>query len=154
MLHPNSSPWIRRVTGADIPAIIALERQAPSAAHWAESAYEAISSTAVPQRIALVIETDRILGFLVARELNREWEIENIVVDVASRGQGLGKRLLNEFQALAKKQNAESCVLEVRVSNVAARRLYEGGGFVESGRRRAYYREPEEDAILYRFSFE
>jgi ribosomal-protein-alanine N-acetyltransferase len=57
--------------------------------------------------------------------------------------------LLQEFLALARSRGTEKVFLEVRESNLAARRLYEKSAFSESGRRRFYYREPQEDAIVY-----
>jgi ribosomal-protein-alanine N-acetyltransferase len=53
--------------------------------------------------------------------------------------------LLDQVRA----RGGREILLEVRDSNVAARRLYEGAGFQENGRRPAYYRNPDEDAVLY-----
>ena len=79
-----------------------------------------------------------------------EWEIENIAIAGPARRRGLGTRLLGELLDLARAQGAESVFLEVRESNHAARALYEKWSFIESGRRKKYYKDPEEDAILYR----
>ena len=51
------------------------------------------------------------------------------------------------------RRGAGAVFLEVRESNRAARALYEKWAFLESGRRRGYYKDPEEDAILYRLDF-
>jgi ribosomal protein S18 acetylase RimI-like enzyme len=56
---------------------------------------------------------------------------------------------VQEFLALARSRGAEEIFLEVRESNLAARRLYETSGFSESGRRQSYYQQPQEDAIVY-----
>jgi ribosomal-protein-alanine N-acetyltransferase len=142
---------IRPATSADIPALVALERQAVTASHWSLQQYEAVFPENVDHRIALVIEQEGIIrGFLVAREVHREWEIENIAIAVAARRRGLGTRLLGEFLDLIRGRNAEAVFLEVRESNLAARVLYEKWSFVLAGRRVRYYRGPEEDAILYR----
>jgi len=61
--------------------------------------------------------------------------------------------MLGKFLDLARNRGAEAVFLEVRESNLAARRLYEKWAFVESGVRRRYYRDPEEDAVTYRFTF-
>jgi ribosomal-protein-alanine N-acetyltransferase len=50
--------------------------------------------------------------------------------------------------AWAQRQGARRMELEVRISNRAAIALYERAGFVQDGRRRGYYRDPEEDAVL------
>jgi ribosomal-protein-alanine N-acetyltransferase len=97
----------------------------------------------------ILAEDERIQGFIVGRALDKEWEIENVVVSETVRRRGFGSRLLQEFLALARSRGAEKVFLEVRDSNLAARRLYENFAFSETGRRPSYYREPQEDAIVY-----
>jgi [ribosomal protein S18]-alanine N-acetyltransferase len=101
----------------------------------------------------LVIEEAHLLrGFLVASAVSTEWEIENVVVDDAVRRRGLGMRLIGHLVSQARSEQAQSIFLEVRESNGSARALYEKAGFVQIGRRSAYFRNPTEDAILYRLS--
>ena len=141
---------IRRSTPADIPDLMALERQAPAAAHWAREQYQNIFAADAPSRVLLILEEDTgIQGFIVGRALDKEWEIENVVVSEAVRRRGFGSRLLQEFLGLARDRGGEKIFLEVRESNLAARRLYEKSGFSESGRRQSYYQQPQEDAIVY-----
>src|SRR5262249_18233057 len=135
------------------PALLALERQAETAAHWSREHYESVFEGSEPARIMLVIEEGELFGFLVARPVGPEWEIENIAVVDRARRRGLGAQLLAEFLDLARTGGAEAVFLEVRESNHAARALYENRAFTQSGRRPRYYRSPEEDAILYRLSF-
>jgi len=90
------------------------------------------------------------MGFLIAHHLAPEWELENIVVAHAARHRGIGKRLLEALFDAARETNSSAVFLEVRESNTAARTLYEGSGFEQTGRRRSYYTSPSEDAILYR----
>jgi ribosomal-protein-alanine N-acetyltransferase len=92
-----------------------------------------------------------IAGFLVALCLGQEWEIENLVVDSAFRRQGCAKLLLRELLSRAGNQGAGRVLLEVRESNQAARAFYTQWGFQMIGRRRNYYRDPGEDAILLHF---
>src|SRR5438128_1704079 len=80
-------------------------------------------------------------------------ETENIAIARSARRGGLGTRLLGEFVDLARAEGAESVFLEVRESNRAARLLYEKWSFTERGRRKKYYQDPEEDAILYHLGF-
>lgn len=145
---------IRPAISADVPALITLEKCAVTAAHWSTEQYEAIFSNPAVSRVALVLEHEsRIEAFLIARAAEREWEIENLAVAGAARRRGHGTRLLGEFLDMVRSQDARAVFLEVRESNVAARRLYEKWAFVESGVRRRYYRNPEEDAVTYRFTF-
>ena len=60
---------------------------------------------------------------------------------------------MGEFLNLARRQGALAVFLEVRESNRAARALYEKWAFVENDRRKRYYSNPEEDAIVYRLAF-
>ncbi len=145
---------IRHAITADIPAMISLEKHAATAAHWSAEQYDAIFSGQSPTRLVLILEEESaVQGFIVGRVLDKEWEIENVAVAEPARRCGLGSRLVGEFLDLARSQSAEAVFLEVRESNLAARGLYEKWAFVESGRRRSYYREPHEDAIVYRLDF-
>lgn len=129
----------------------ALEEHAATAAHWSTEQYETAFSSEAPSRVVLVLEEEAsVQGFITGRALEEEWEIENIAVAGPARLRGLGTRLLGEFLDLARSRGADTVFLEVRESNLAARRLYEKWAFVEGGWRKRYYREPEEDAIVYR----
>ncbi len=144
---------IRPATLADVPSIMNLERQSDTAAHWTERQYQQAFQGEVGERLVLMAEADSApLGFLVARHLAPEWELENIVVAANARRNGLGKSLLAALLAAAKETNSASVFLEVRESNIAAQTLYERAGFEQSGGRKAYYTNPPEDAILYRLT--
>jgi [ribosomal protein S18]-alanine N-acetyltransferase len=145
---------VRAAIPADIPAMMALERDAATAAHWSREQHEAVFSAESASRVVLILEEETdVQGFVAGRALGAEWEIENIAVAGPARSRGLGTRLLGEFLDLAQHQDAKAVFLEVRESNRWARRLYEKWAFVESGRRKHYYGEPEEDAIVYRLDF-
>jgi ribosomal-protein-alanine N-acetyltransferase len=145
---------IRPAIPADIPTMMALERHAATAAHWSALQHHAALDAPGPRRLALVIEEDsEVCGFLVARVVDQEWEIENLAVARTARRRGLGTRLLGEFLGQVRDEGAEAVFLEVRESNRAARLLYEKWAFVETGRRHQYYQEPQEDAIRYRLDF-
>ena len=144
---------IRIAAPADVPAMMELERRAATAAHWKESDYHRLFE-AGGRLLALVLEEEsRVCGFVVGRDLGEEWEIENVAVAGPARRRGLGTRLVGELLDHARQHGAQSVYLEVRESNRAARSLYEKWAFIESGRRKSYYREPEEDALLYRLTF-
>ncbi|MFZ0861417.1 MAG: ribosomal protein S18-alanine N-acetyltransferase [Candidatus Sulfotelmatobacter sp.] len=156
---------IRPGTVADIPRIMRLERQCATAAHWTEEQYLQAFQPEGPPRLVLLAEaspprashlksgTDAgssILGFLIAHHLVPEWELENVAVAPTARQKGLGKRLLDALLVVARETNSSSVFLEVRESNAAARTLYEKAGFEQAGRRKSYYTDPLEDAVLYR----
>src|SRR3954467_15517984 len=146
---------IRHGKSEDLPAMQALEQHAATAAHWTATDYQKIFDSPELQtdwrRIALVLEEGgKVQGFLVAQTVGGEWEIENVAIAPDARRRGLGTRLVGELLDLARAQRASAVFLEVRESNHAARALYEKWAFVESGRRAKYYREPEEDAIVFK----
>ena len=141
---------IRRATAADIPDLMALERDSATAAHWSMKQYETAFSLEPPPRVILIIQEDAsVQGFIAGRTLGEEWEIENIAVAGLERRRGFGTRLVGEFLDLARGRGADTVFLEVRESNLAARRLYAKWNFVARGRRKLYYHDPEEDAIVY-----
>jgi [ribosomal protein S18]-alanine N-acetyltransferase len=137
--------------------MIDVERASASAAHWTEQQYSQLFEPAGigPERLVLVVQEARdgaLSGFLVARCVAHEWELENIVTAPQARRKGLGKRLLVALLEHARETKCEAVFLEVRESNIAARRLYEQAGFQQTGRRKSYYANPLEDAVLYRRS--
>ena len=145
---------IRSAASADLPAMMSLEKHPATAAHWTAQQYEALFRGHSPERRALIIEDESGLqGFVIARVVDREWEIENIAVAGPARRRGLGTRLLGELLDQARDRGADAVFLEVRESNRAARALYEKWAFLEGARRPGYYKDPKEDAILYRLGF-
>jgi [ribosomal protein S18]-alanine N-acetyltransferase len=146
----KSSLTIRPATLADLPEILVIERGNPRAAHWSEAQYQEVFQLGGVFRLMLVAESGgTISGFLVARMVASEWEIENVAVTPRAHRQGIGGALVRELVERARRAVATSVTLEVRESNQAARRLYERAGFGEDGRRRGYYHHPEEDALHY-----
>jgi [ribosomal protein S18]-alanine N-acetyltransferase len=147
---------IRAATPEDLPYVRALERQADTAAHWAEREYEALFAADAPARIALVAidesNTAQVNGFVIAHCALDDWEIENVVVGREHQRLGIATRLIQELVQQAHTSGATSVLLEVRESNHAARRLYEKLGFSERGRRSNYYRDPPDDALLLQIS--
>lgn len=143
---------VRKATVADIAEVIQLERECRTAAHWTAQQYRGLFADHVPTRVALIAQQDEaaeIAGFLIARHLAPEFELENIAVAEKFRRSGIGTQLMQAFLALAKQMKVETVILEVRESNVVARALYEKLGFRKNGQRKSYYSAPLEDAVLY-----
>ena len=145
-----------------------LERQSATAGNWTEEQYRQALGHEGPERLVLAAveespmsarEADQnasfvFVGFLVTRHVAPEWEMENIVVSASARRKGTGTRLLDRLFSAARETNSEGLLLEVRESNAPARGFYKKAGFEQAGRRKLYYAEPAEDAILYRRSLE
>lgn len=145
---------IRPANSADLAAMMALERHAATAAHWTVEQYEVVFRASSLDRLAMLIEEEsQVQGFVIARVVGEEWEIENMAIAGPARRRGLGTRLFGELLDLARAKGVRAVFLEVRESNRAARALYEKWAFLESGKRKRYYKDPEEDAVLYRLDF-
>jgi ribosomal-protein-alanine N-acetyltransferase len=154
---------IRAATSVDVPAMMELDQQCATAAHWTEAQYRQAFQPESAARLVLVVESHEppashpdaggdVVGFLVARDLAAEWELENIVVAPTARRRGLGRQLLDALLLAARETAGGSVFLEVRESNAVARTLYERAGFEQTGRRKGYYTDPIEDAVLYRLN--
>jgi len=136
---------IRSASLNDVPAILAIEGQAPGAAHWTSEQYKKLVGSGV---VLVAEEEGQLCGFVCAKAVAGEWEIENVVVAAAFLRRGIANELVRELIHRAANEAASAILLEVRESNLPARRLYEKLGFCEVGHRRVYYRNPVEDAIL------
>jgi ribosomal-protein-alanine N-acetyltransferase len=146
---------VRQAVAGDLEAMERIARLSATAAQWKREHYERLFSQKSHQlRLILVVEQDSgICGFLIGRAAVGEWEIENIAVLPEARRRGLGSRLLNEFLARVESDSETSVYLEVRESNRAALGLYQKWGFSEAGRRKKYYLNPQEDALILKISF-
>ena len=101
--------------------------------------------------VLLAYENDVPIAFLTATALPPEGELLRLGVLPEKRRGGVGRALTEAFFKECQRRGAERLFLEVRVSNRAARGLYESLGFSLCGTRPRYYRAPVEDAALYQF---
>ena len=144
---------VRDFRAGDVDAVMAIQQHSVTASVWTREHYLMITRRQNDRRHALVIEEDGdVGGFIVGSKIGDEWEIENVAVKPDARRRGLGSHLVGEFINLAKIIGAKAIFLEVRESNRAARALYEKWAFNEEGRRKSYYKDPEEDALILKFS--
>jgi [ribosomal protein S18]-alanine N-acetyltransferase len=146
---------LRAGTREDIPRLMELAGTSVAAGQWQAIDYENLFAPKLVQQSCLLVAENAgaIGGFLVARGLDGDWEIENIVVTPELRRQGLGTELMRTFLHHTAGIPIKTVHLEVRESNVAARELYRTLGFAHVGRRKSYYSAPAEDAIVLKLSF-
>lgn len=139
-----------RVAGpADVDQLIGLTLSSPETPQWSIAAWRDLLSSSEPQRVVLVAgESGAALGFCVASLAGEDVEMESLAVSPAVRRRGLGRRLCQSLLDWSREHGASRVLLEVRVSNMAARSLYRTLGFQEIGMRRLYYRQPDEDAVV------
>lgn len=99
--------------------------------------------------LLLVAEkNEKVLGFASARLITSSVEILNIGVLPEERKKGIGNALLRKALELGREKKAVECWLEVRFSNLGAQKFYQKNNFQIVGRRKNYYQNPVEDAIL------
>jgi ribosomal-protein-alanine N-acetyltransferase len=146
---------VRAATAGDLDRLMEIAAHSATAARWSAAEYAKLCATEPSaNRVTLVVEQEStVTGFLAGRQLGDEWEIENIAVSGPARRRGLGSRLLGEFLDRVRESGGKAVFLEVRESNRAARALYEKWAFTDAGRRKAYYDNPAEDALVLKFSF-
>jgi [ribosomal protein S18]-alanine N-acetyltransferase len=141
----NPDLEIRQLTYADLPQVIAIERRAfPTP--WSLAMF--VLELSKPSGICLAgWLDDRIVAYLVCSRYDTVWHLMNVAVDDRLRRQGLATAMLERLFEMADRPNAQY-TLEVRTSNDGAIRLYERLGFRAAGRRRAYYHDNREDALI------
>jgi [ribosomal protein S18]-alanine N-acetyltransferase len=139
---------IRAFRASDAPAIAEILRDSTEAAQWPPGSYPKLAES--PGGLVLACEAEpngQLVGFVGARQAADEAEILNIAVHRDFRRKGIASALLHAALDGFRRSAIARVFLELRESNLPARNLYDRHGFVPSGRRTAYYRHPNEDAI-------
>lgn len=145
---------LRRATVADVGAIADLEKMAFSDPWSVAEFSKVVTSHWTIFLVAVESGRSEIAGYVVISTVIDESEVLNLAVAPSYRGTGLGGMLLDAGLANALEAGAGSVFLEVRESNVAARALYASRGFGEISRRKRYYGNPVEDALVLRWALQ
>ena len=131
-----------------VAPIAALEQQCFSDP-WSEAAIAPELEN--PLSLWLVAEQgDTLLGYVGSQSVPPEADMMNLAVAPEARRQGIAEALVHALEAALREKETESLTLEVRVSNLPARTLYEKLGFEPVGLRKNYYFHPKEDACILR----
>lgn len=131
-----------------VAPIAALEQQCFSDP-WSEAAIAPELEN--PLSLWLVAEQgDTVLGYIGSQSVPPEADMMNLAVAPEARRQGIAEALVHALEAALREKGTESLTLEVRVSNLPARTLYEKLGFEPVGLRKNYYFHPKEDACILR----
>ncbi|WP_344442257.1 ribosomal protein S18-alanine N-acetyltransferase [Kitasatospora nipponensis] len=91
-----------------------------------------------------------VVGYAGLMTIGTEGDVQTIAVDDRYQGRGLGSVLLADLVAESVRRGCAELLLEVRIDNVRAQRLYEHFGFVPVGIRRGYYQPADVDALVMR----
>ena len=141
----NESTEIRRLTYADLPQVIAVERRAFTTP-WSLAMF--VLELSKTSGICLAATRgERLVGYLICSRYDTIWHVMNVAVDDRLRREGIASALLEHLFATADGPS-EQYTLEVRPSNGEAIKLYEQFGFRDAGRRRGYYHDNREDAVI------
>ncbi len=135
---------ILKMQQEDLDEVVALEAEIFSMP-WSRAGFAASLTTG--NGIFLVAKEDgKVVGYCGMTASIDEGEITNVAVAPAARRRGVGEALIQEMICEGGRRGITRIVLEVRVSNEGAIRLYEKNGFVWVGVRRGFYEKPREDA--------
>ena len=142
---PGDGVSFRPMTSADLDEVMAIER-ASFVYPWSSRFF--LQELEVECARSVLAEVNgRIVGYVLFWLLPDEVDIHNIAVHGEFRRRGLGRLLLHQVVARAQRRLSIRVTLEVRVSNMAAHRLYASMGFVTTGVRKGYYSDNGEDAL-------
>lgn len=144
----SSTVTIRAARESDLDDVAAIER-AVFADPWSRRSFaDLVNASGVQFLVAS--DENAVIGYAIVLMTGVESELANLAVARLAQHRGIGRRLLAEAMAAARRRGCQEMFLEVRASNAAAIRLYSSSGFEAVGRRVRYYARPIEDAIVMR----
>jgi ribosomal protein S18 acetylase RimI-like enzyme len=145
----TQQPRLRPARAADLPALLALERRCFAGDRLSARQYRAHLHNPRAWLVVALRDADLLGSALVFhRNDSRRARLYSIAVDPATRGLGLGARLLEAAERAARARRATHLRLEVREDNTPAIALYRARDYVEFGRKARYY---EDGATALRF---
>jgi len=142
---PAAAIEVRRLTYADLPQVVAIERRAfPTP--WSLAMF--VLELSKPSGVCLAAFLEgRLAGYLVCSRYDTVWHVMNVAVDPERRRLGIASTLLTRLFERVDDPDARY-TLEVRRSNAGALDLYDRFGFRAAGVRRRYYQDNGEDAVV------
>jgi len=139
---------IRRMRLADVPRVMEIEVECFTMP-WSEATFRGLlRRTDADLYVAEV--SGSVVGYTAFWSVVDQGELGNVSVTAQWRGRGIGHRLVETILDRAAERGVREVYLEVRVSNTGAQKLYHSYGFDRVGRRRNYYLDPVEDALVMR----
>jgi [ribosomal protein S18]-alanine N-acetyltransferase len=135
---------VRGLVFSDLPNALKIERESfPTP--WSAAMF--LLELGRKDSICLAADVDGALaGYVIASRLDSEWHLMSIAVAPTERRHGIASSLIGSL--LAELEPDSRITLEVRPTNEAAISLYKRVGFLAAGRRRAYYPDTGEDALI------
>ena len=146
-------PWSRasflhELRDSSLAHLIAARTTTPSDQLEPRGVRRLRSGQAAFHRSTASLASSLLVGYACLWVVAEVAHITNIATHTSYRRRGIGSRLLRHALRVARKHHCEAATLEVRPSNTPALQLYERFGFQNVGRRKRYYREYGEDALI------
>ena len=138
---------IRRMTEEDLDSVERIEKET-FPRPWTRDNYLHELTRNVAARYLVAEYEGNVIGYAGAWIIIDESHITNIAIDARYRGRGYGFQLVHALLQYLSNLGANYTTLEVRESNQAAIRLYTKLGFIKVGRRKKYYEDNQEDALI------
>lgn len=131
----------------DLDDVLAIE-EASFQTPWSRAAFRYELTQNRVARSTVMRADGRVVGYLCLWEIGREIHITNVAVDPGWRRRGIARALVGHMLEDARRRGIAQVFLEVRPTNAEALGLYERFGFRVIGRRRGYYVDTGEDALV------
>lgn len=149
---PSSAFAIRVAQQCHVDEVVEIERRSFTQP-WSARSFSGLIGARNALFLVCTDETERVLGYAIVLFAADESELANLAVAEDVRRAGVGRRLLDAATSAAQAHGARKMYLEVRESNTTAKSLYGAVGFQPVARRRRYYEQPVEDALVLRLDF-
>jgi len=131
----------------DLEQVIAID-QVSFSLPWPERSFKFELTDNEVARCWVADLDGRVVAMIVSWLILDELHVATIATRPEFRGQGIGRQILVHALRAARDEGAERSFLEVREGNSVAQKIYHDLGYVEDGRRKEYYKDNNEDAIL------
>ena len=144
---------IVKMNSAHVASVAAIEKECFGTEAWSERSV----ASELENKLALwlvALDGETVAGYVGSQTVCNETDMMNVAVTAPYRRQGIAEKLVNALVEELKAIESHSLTLEVRASNTPAIALYEKLGFVQTGLRKNYYRNPKEDALILRKEWE
>ncbi|MGE7915576.1 ribosomal protein S18-alanine N-acetyltransferase [Lysinibacillus xylanilyticus] len=144
----SSNIKYRKMVSDDVPAVYEIELATFSAPWTLDSFYYEVHENQYAHYVLAVDADGSIFGFCGMWMVIDAAQITNVAVIEAARGRGIGEELMREAMRIARQHEMEVMSLEVRVTNTVAQNLYRKLDFQDGGKRKGYYTDNGEDALV------
>ena len=144
---------IIKMSDAHVASVAAIEKECFGVDAWSEKSV----ASELTNKLAfwlVAVDGEQVAGYVGSQTVCGETDMMNVAVTGDYRRRGIGEKLVLALVEELKAMGSHSLTLEVRASNAPAIGLYEKLGFLQTGLRKNYYRNPREDALILRKEWE